>query len=87
MRNIRTCPLLFWACGNSKENRTMQNAALRPPEAAAYLGIGLSTLWSRVRTDSEFPQPRKLGPRVTIFIRKELDAFLARCAPKAKGAE
>lgn len=55
-------------------------AALRAREAAIYLGIGLSTLWHRAKTDPMFPKPRKLGERVTIWMREDLDAFLARCA-------
>lgn len=54
-------------------------AALRAREAATYLGIGISTLWRRSKTDPTFPKPRKLGQRVTIWMREDLDAFLARC--------
>lgn len=55
-------------------------AALRPRAAAQYLGIGESSIWRKAKTDPNFPKPRKLGERVTIWMRDELDAYLERCA-------
>lgn len=52
-------------------------AALRAKHAAEYLGIGLSTIWHRAKTDPDFPQPTKLGPRTTVWFTADLDAFLA----------
>ena len=54
-------------------------AALRPRDAALYIGLGLSTLWKRAKTDPRFPQPRKLSPRVTVWMKDDLDAFLTQC--------
>jgi predicted DNA-binding transcriptional regulator AlpA len=59
-------------------------AALRPREAAAYLGIGQSTIWRRAKVEPDFPQPRKIGERCTVWMRADLDAFLARFAEGAK---
>ncbi|MBF24793.1 MAG: hypothetical protein CML18_14780 [Pusillimonas sp.] len=56
------------------------SAALRPRAAAQYVGFGLSTLWKRAKDDPTFPQPRKLSPRITAWMRDDLDAFLARQA-------
>jgi predicted DNA-binding transcriptional regulator AlpA len=62
--------------------------ALRPQQAAAKLGISVPTLyrWSRVRAG--FPQPQKLGERVTVFDEGELDEFLTSGArlPKVEVA-
>ena len=52
---------------------------LRPRAAAAYLGIGLSTIWRRAKEDPAFPKPRKLGGRVTVFLRADLDGYVSRC--------
>lgn len=53
-------------------------AVLRPRAAAQHISFGLSTLWKRAKTDPTFPQPRKLGPRITVWMRDDLDAFLER---------
>lgn len=48
---------------------------VRPPQARALLGnIGNSTLWRWVKERPNFPQPMKLGPRVTVF---SLDGLIA----------
>ena len=57
---------------------TRPRAALRPRDAAAYLGIGLSTIWKWARRAPGFPRPHKLAPRVTVWIKDDLDAFLAQ---------
>lgn len=67
---------------------TQTPAALRPRFAAQYVGFGLSTLWKRAKEDPTFPQPRKLGPRITAWMRDDLDAFLegqARAANQEGG--
>ena len=51
--------------------------ALRPAQAAAKLGVSLPTLWRWARERKDFPKPRKLGERVTVFDEAELDAFLS----------
>lgn len=53
-----------------------QRGSLRPADAAAYLGIGLSTLWVWAKRDANFPKPTKLGARTTIFFVADLDAYL-----------
>jgi prophage regulatory protein len=54
--------------------------ALRPTAAAQRLGISLPTLWRKVRADSSFPRPIKLSPRVTVFLERDLDSWLAEKA-------
>lgn len=58
--------------------QTPTPAVLRPRDAAAYIGIGLSTLWKRAKTDPDFPRPRKLSPRTTVFLVTDLDNLVAR---------
>ncbi|AVO48543.1 hypothetical protein C6568_04125 [Melaminivora suipulveris] len=47
----------------------------RPQQSAELLGIGLSTLWRFAKERPDFPRPRKLSPRVTVFIVAELLAW------------
>ncbi|RQU92479.1 AlpA family transcriptional regulator [Burkholderia cenocepacia] len=58
---------------------TIQGGAKRPKQAAAYIGSGLTTLWSLVKNDPMFPRPFKVG-RMTLFYTAELDTYLARKA-------
>lgn len=51
---------------------TRINPSIRPKEAAEYLGIGISTLWRWVKNRDDFPMPRKLSPRCTVFSTEEL---------------
>lgn len=57
--------------------------ALRHEAAAAYLSMSLSTLRRLVRDEEHFPKPRKIAPRISVFYRSELDAFLSSLAKKA----
>lgn len=51
-----------------------QKEFYRPKEAAAYLGIGLSTLWLYIAQNKL--QAKKLSERVTIIAKSDLDAFV-----------
>jgi predicted DNA-binding transcriptional regulator AlpA len=55
------------------ETRGTLARSLRPKDAAALLGIGLSTLW-RYSRRPDFPQPMRLSARCTVFAA---DAVLA----------
>lgn len=61
-------------------------AVLRPRDAAAYLGIGLSTIWRWAQRDAGFPRPHKLASRVTVWRKSDLDDFLERQAGYAATA-
>ena len=54
--------------------------ALRPAQVAEKLGVSVPTVWRYCRTNPNFPKPRKLSERVTIFDEAEVDLFMA--APK-----
>lgn len=48
----------------------------RPTFAAQYLGIAVSTLWRWTAERHDFPKPRKIGPRATVWDLNEIDAWL-----------
>lgn len=48
---------------------------LRAPQAAAYLGLSPSTL-AKMRLRGDGPMYCKAGPRVVIYERADLDAWL-----------
>jgi prophage regulatory protein len=61
-----------------------QSPSARPNQAAQLLGIGESTLWRWAQERADFPKPRKLGPRTTVWDVAELMAW--RDAQGAKAA-
>ena len=60
--------------------------ALRPAAAARKLGIGLSTLWKKIKTDPTFPRPIAIASRITVLMESDLDEYLAVCAAKTRTA-
>ena len=56
--------------------------SLTPDEAALYLNVCRATIYNWGKQDPSFPQRRKKGPRLVIFDRTEIDAWLASL-PKA----
>lgn len=59
-------------------------AALRPKEVAVYCGIGESTVWWLAANDPTFPKKIKLGSRTTVFMRVDVDKWLASKAGGSK---
>ncbi|WP_281916148.1 helix-turn-helix transcriptional regulator [Caldimonas thermodepolymerans] len=58
-----------------KNNRV----ALRPAQAATYLGCSTATLWRWAKTLEHFPQPHRLpGQRVTVWFQDELEAWMVK---------
>lgn len=62
---------------------TTQSRNLRPRNAAAYLDVGVSTLWRWAKERSDFPKARRLSPRCTVFDAEELRAWRDAQAAKA----
>jgi prophage regulatory protein len=59
-------------------NIPQQSAALRANQIAGpngILPISMSTWWAGVKS-GRYPQPTKLGPRVTVWKRDEVMALL-----------
>ena len=52
-----------------------QTQSLRPKQGAALLGIGIATFWRWNKERHDFPKPRKLSPRCTVFDAGELIAW------------
>jgi predicted DNA-binding transcriptional regulator AlpA len=50
--------------------------SLRPAQAAIALGVSPATLWRWLKERPDFPRPRKLGPRATVWIAAELEEWL-----------
>jgi prophage regulatory protein len=63
---------------------TFHQRTLRPAKAAEKLGIGLSTLWLKAKTDPDFPKPFKFSARTTVFFEHELDAYQLACAARSR---
>jgi prophage regulatory protein len=60
------------------EIKNTKSTALRAKQIAGpngLLPIALSTWWAGVKS-GRYPKPRKLGPRVTVWMREEVMALL-----------
>lgn len=57
----------------------------RPKEGAALIGIGVSTFWRWAKERPDFPKPRKLSSRCTVFDVQELLAW--RDAQQVEGKQ
>ena len=53
----------------------LQTTKLRAPEAATYVGLSPSTL-AKMRLRGDGPVYSKAGPRVVIYDKADLDAWL-----------
>ncbi len=53
-----------------------QTNQLRTSEAAAYLGLAVSTL-AKMRLRGDSPRYAKAGPRIVVYDIRDLDAWLA----------
>jgi prophage regulatory protein len=58
--------------------------AARPKHAAEILGVGVSTVWRWVKERHDFPQPRRLSARCTVF---DLDALVEWRNAQGKAAK
>ena len=56
-----------------QKNAIVKNKALRARDAAALLGISVSTLW-RWTKEGKF-NAKKLGPRTTVWSQEEIESF------------
>lgn len=46
--------------------------AARPKQVADILGIGIATVWRWTKTRQDFPKPRRLSARCTVFDLQEI---------------
>lgn len=49
----------------------------RPRATAEHLRIGLSTLWRWSKESPSFPEPKKIGKRVTLFDLNEIEQWMS----------
>ena len=54
----------------------MEDKYLRVDEVADFLSIGISTVWIKSKNDEDFPKPRKLSERITVWQKSELVDFV-----------
>ena len=59
---------------------------LRPREAAKALGIGLSTFWSKAKTDPQFPLLISIGPKSTVVRESDLEAYVEKRAELSRAS-
>jgi len=55
----------------------IRDEQLRAKEVATYLSIGLSTVWLFAKQGKL--KPKKLGERTTVFLKSEIDEWVASC--------
>ena len=51
---------------------------IRVNELAKYLGIGVSTCWIKSKHEKDFPKPRKISSRITVWNKAEVDLWVRR---------
>lgn len=59
----------------TKAVKPITGPSARPAQAAQFFGVHISTLWRWVAEREDFPRPRRVGPRTTVFDTAELIAF------------
>ena len=59
----------------SKTEKRIQVENMKAKEVAEYIGIGLSTTWLYAKRG--LLKPIKLSPRVTVFRKSDIDAFIS----------
>jgi predicted DNA-binding transcriptional regulator AlpA len=57
--------------------KTIEQGRLRPKEAAQYIGVSLSAM-AKWRIRGEGPPFHRLGPRLVVYFKDEIDAWIAR---------
>ena len=59
----------------SNTERHIKIENMRAKDVAEYIGIGLSTVWLYAKQG--LLKPINLSPRVTVFKKSDIDAFIA----------
>lgn len=55
---------------------------LRLPEVMARVGLKRSAIYQRM-ADGRFPRSRSLGPKCTVWVESEIDAWIRGVAARA----
>ena len=63
----------------TKVVKEMEDRYFRAEEVARYLSMGLSTVWVKSKdVNDDFPNPRKISARISVFKKSELDDWANR---------
>ena len=63
----------------TKVVRDLEDCYFRAEEVARYLSMGLSTVWVKSKdVNDDFPNPRKISARISVFKKSELDDWANR---------
>ena len=62
---------------NATQSTNVNRPFFRAKDAAAYLGIGVSTLWSWAKK-GRIPKPIRLGCRCSVWAREDLEEFIEK---------
>lgn len=65
---------------NTQSSNKQVRHYARAAQAAKHFQIGKSTLWLWVKTLPEFPQPIKVGKRVTLFDLNAIESYFQQQA-------
>lgn len=68
----------------SKFEQQYSGKVLRAKDAAAFLGLGVSTFWRWVK-DGRLPKGTRLSARVTVWRVSDLESFIDQQAAQQGG--
>lgn len=66
--------------GSGENGTEMQPIFLRLADVQRVLGVKRTTVYRLVKHDPDFPQPVRLSPRVSGFLRTEVEAWAQKRA-------
>lgn len=61
---------------NAQGGTNMANEILRLPEVTARTGLSRSSIYLRIKNDSQFPKPVSLGARAVGFYSSEVQNWI-----------
>lgn len=64
------------------ESTRIERRGLRAKEAAQYIGMGRSTFLRWVK-EGKAPAPRKLAPKVVVWLKGDLDRWMESAGDEA----
>ena len=51
---------------------------VRVAAVAEATGLNVREVWRKASSDPDFPRPRKLSPKVTVWVENEVQAWIER---------
>ena len=63
----------------------MDKRYYRATELAEYLGMGVSTIFKKTKSDPDFPKPTKVSQQVTVWNIQEIDEYMELQRRKGNG--